>query len=225
MLKNMSCVFLMVSSVAFGQASAREIARAPHAFSADLVVTKAGDQARSQRGRVYVLQDKVRIETPEFAGNFFIVDGEREAAWYVRPRQWIFMDAKQSSLLTRVFVAVEPSDPCREWQVMESVAGVEDTAGEWRCDRVGRDTVDGRAALKYSVMSRQNRRSYRWIDPEHRFPIRLETEDGTVVAVQHIVDAPQPVTLFAIPAVYKKFDPLQLIQQLMDSDVMVKPPK
>src|SRR3984957_2120093 len=70
------------------------------AFSADLVVTHAGSPSKEQRGRVYVSGAKVRIETPEFADGFFIVDGDRSAAWFVRPGRLVFMDAEQSSPLT-----------------------------------------------------------------------------------------------------------------------------
>ncbi len=66
--------------------------------------------------------------------------------------------------------------------------------------------------MKYLAMSSRGRRSYRWIDLQRDFPVRLETEDGTVVALENIVDAPQPSSLFAIPPDYHKFDPAQLIE-------------
>ena len=40
-----------------------------------------------------------------------------------------------------------------------------------------------------------------------------------------IVDAPQPSSLFAVPPDYRKFDPMQLINQIKQSDVWVEPPK
>jgi hypothetical protein len=135
------------------------------------------------------------------------------------------MDAKQSSPLTQLLVHVDPNDPCRQWQVMENIAGTSDAGGEWRCELLGGDVVDGRETMKYLVTSRQNRRSYRWIDPQREFPVRSETEDGTVVALRNIVDAPQPSSLFAVPPDYAKFDPMDLIEQLKRSDVWVEPPR
>ena len=41
------------------------------------------------------------------------------AAWFLRPRQRVFMDARRSSPLTQIFVRVEPTDACRQWRAME----------------------------------------------------------------------------------------------------------
>ncbi len=193
-------------------------------FAADLVMTNAGGKTADKPGRVYVSRDKVRIETPDFADNFFVIDGERGAAWFVRPKQWVFMDAKQSSPLTQVFVTVDPADPCRQWDAMETIAGVAG-AGRWECSRIGADALDGRDVVKYRVVSRAGRVSYRWVDPQRAFPVRFEGEDGSSVAVAHISEAPQPASLFAIPAAYQKFDPLVLIELIKKSDVWVEPPK
>jgi hypothetical protein len=214
----------MVSSwMLLGLASLGAVARA-QAFSADLVTRNVGVQPNGQ-GRVYVSGGKVRIETPGFADGFFIVDGERSAAWFVRPQKRLFMEARQSSPLTQLFVPVDPNDPCRQWQVMETVARVTDGGGDWRCDLLGREVVDGRETMKYLARSGRNRRSYRWIDPQREFPVRLESEDGTIVALEHIVDAPQPSSLFTLPADYHEFDPMQLIDQIKRSDVWVEPPR
>lgn len=66
-------------------------------FSADIVSTNADGQPAGPPGKVYVSNDKVRIETPDVAGGFFIIDGATNAAFFVRPSQRVFMDAKQSS--------------------------------------------------------------------------------------------------------------------------------
>ena len=193
-------------------------------FSADLVTRNVGFQPGGQ-GRVYVSGGNVRIETPGFADGFFIVDGDRAAAWFVQPRRELVMDARQSTPLTQLLVRVDPDDSCRQWRVMERIAGVTGEGGEWRCTLLGADLVDGRETKKYEVISRRNRRSYRWIDPQREFLIRLETEDGTVVALENIVDAPQPSSLFAVPPSYRTFDPAQLINQMKQSDVWVEPPR
>src|ERR1700733_14712618 len=139
---------LMVSScMLLGLAGPGAVARA-QTFSADLVTRHVGVQPNGQ-GRVYVSGGKVRIETPGFADGFFIVDSDRSAAWFVRPRQRLFMDARQSSPLTQLLVPVDPNDPCRQWQVMETIAGATEGGGKWRCDLLGREVVDGRETMKY----------------------------------------------------------------------------
>jgi hypothetical protein len=202
-----------------------EAAAPAQTFSADLVVTRADGKPNGRPGRVYVSSGKVRIEAPDFADGFFIVDGDSRAALFVRPRQRLFMDAKQSSPLTQLLVPVDPHDPCRQWQVMETVAGVIDGAGDRRCESVGQDVIDGHETMKYLVISGHGHRSYRWIDPQREFPIRVETGDGTVVALENIVVAPQSSSLFAIPPDFHKFDPAQLIEQVKQSDVWVEPPR
>jgi hypothetical protein len=214
---------VMLLCLVFGPTGFGAVARA-QTFSAELLTKKAGGQPADQPGRVYVSNQKVRIETPELADGFFVVDGERRTVLFARPRQHIFMDAKQSSPLTQVFVTVNANDACRTWQIMEAIAGGMDDLNDWRCDRLGRDIVDGRETIKYQVASRDHGRSYRWIDPQREFPVKLENEDGTAVMLENIEDAPQASILFAIPTDYRRFDPVQLIEQIKQSDVWVAPP-
>jgi hypothetical protein len=84
--------------------------------------------------------------------------------------------------------------------------------------------MDGRTVVKYEVGADPARRSTRWVDVRRRFPVKVERADGTVVMLESIVDGPQPATLFDVPANYRMFDPLQLIDRIKQSDVWVEPP-
>jgi hypothetical protein len=220
MSKPVVCVPLVLLCLLCGPA---RFASAEHeaAFTADLGAIKPGSQSKISVGRVYVSQSRIRIETRDLPDGFFIVDTARPAAWFLRPRQRIFMDAKRSSPLTQIFVRVDPNDACREWQAMERVAG-SPVETEWRCEPLGPDALGGTDTLKYQVVSR-GKSGFRWVDPVRGFPIRVENPDGTVVTVEAIVDAPQAPPLFTVPANYRKFDPLQLIEQIKQSDVWVEP--
>jgi hypothetical protein len=193
------------------------------AFSADLLITRGG-RPHGRAGHVYASSGRVRIEAPQFSDGFFVIDGDSHAAWFVRPGQRVFMDARRSSPLTQLLVRVEPDAPCRQWQIMERVAGGTDGDAEWRCDLLGQEFA-GRETLKYSVVSSRGQRSQRWIDRRREFPVRIETEDGTMVALENVVDAPQPSDLFTIPADYHKFDPAELIERIKQSDVWVESPR
>ncbi len=193
-------------------------------FVAELGAIKAGSPSKETMGRVYVSRGKVRIETHDVADGFFVVNADQPAAWFVRPQQRVFMDARRSSPLTQVLVRVDPANACRQWQAMEVIAGAAAGGAEWRCARIGLEDVNGHEALKYEVTSRDGRRSYRWIDPLRQFPVRVENGDGSVVTLDAIVDAPQASTLFTVPTGFRKFDPLQLIEQIKLSDVWVEPP-
>jgi len=198
-----------------------ESAAHAQSFAADLETIQAGGGSKAPLGRVYVSDGKARIETRQLPDGFFVVDVDAAAAWFVRPRQRVFMEARRSSPLTQTFVRVDPEDACRQWQIMENGAGATGGPDAWRCDRAGEGAIDGRRAVKYRTVSPQGRRSAIWIDPERHFPIRIESEDGSVVSLERIVDAPQPPSLFTLPQDYRKFDPSQLIDQIKKSDVWV----
>jgi hypothetical protein len=217
-------VSLVVPCVLLGLIGLAAVEQAP-TFSADLVITGAGNKPGGRPGHVSVSHGKVRIDAPDIRDGFFIVDGVNPASWFVRPRQQIFMKAKQSTPLTQLLVPVDPAAPCRQWQIMEQVTGVEKTAGEWQCDLVGNEVVEGRETLKYQAVSGRGERSYRWIDRRREFPVKLESANGATVALKNIVDAVQPQELFVIPESYREFDPQQLIELIKQSDVWVESPR
>jgi hypothetical protein len=206
-------------------------------FSADLVRKDAAGTASRPAGKLNVLNGKVRIEIPDAPGGFFLVLGDADAAYFVRPAQKIFMDARQSSQLTQVLVAVDPDDPCARWQAMAKIAGAASEGTGWRCERIGDDTIDDRRAIGYRATSPRNQRYVAWIDSRLHFAVRLRSEDdaqdgagggtgdGAVLDLVNIREAPQPEELFAVPAGYRKFDPQQLINIIKQSDVWVEPPR
>jgi hypothetical protein len=208
----------LVSSVVAGAVPA-----VAQQFSADLVGAQdagaQGNVAAAPAGRVRVLGDKVRLETPEIADGFFLIDGAKPAAYFVRPRARVFMDARQSSRLTRIFVTVDPDDPCRQWQAMAQQAGLEQQ--DWRCERLGEEMIGERNTIAYRAVSPSGRELSGWIDRERRFPLRVKTEDGTIITAEHVRDEPQPADLFQIPPGFRKFDPQLLIDRIKQSDVWV----
>ena len=187
-------------------------------FSAELVGAQ-GNAGAVSSGHVRVLGDKVRLETSEIADGFFLTDGTKPAATFVRPRTREFMEARQTSLLALTFVTVDPDDPCRQWQAMAQQAGLE--AQDWRCQRLGEEMIEGRNTIAYRAVSASGRQLLGWIDRERRFPLRVKTEDGTIVTAEHVRDEPQPAELFEIPPGFRKFDPQVLIDRIKQSDVWV----
>jgi hypothetical protein len=193
-------------------------------FSADLVRLK-DDGASPLAGRLRVSSDKVRIETPELSEGFFVIEGAKPAAFFVRPAARLFMEARQSSRLTRIFVQVDPDNPCRQWEAMAKVAGVVDQGAKnqdnWRCERVGEETIDGNDTITYRAVLAPNQELFGWIDPARKFPLRIKTEDGAVITARNIRDEPQSAQMFEIPSGFRRFDPEALIRQIKQSDVWV----
>jgi hypothetical protein len=122
-------------------------------FSADLVVSNAAGGIIGSPGKIFVADRKVRIETAEFPNSYLLVDGTVPAAYLVRQRLRVFMDAKQSSRLTRLFVSSGGTDPCPQWRSMGEVAGIEGDSSRWHCEVEEPETVGGRATTKFETTS------------------------------------------------------------------------
>jgi hypothetical protein len=221
MNRHATAFFVMVAGIGGLIWCGHDVARASQ-FSAELVTGKADGDAMTPAGKVYVDELKVRIETPEFPDSFLLIDGSVPAAYLVRTLARVFMDAKQSSRLSRLFVPLTGDDPCPQWQVLAEVAGIPDQAGHWRCTAAGHDNVAGRNTVKFDATSPRGH-SVGWIDPELKFPLKIEIEDGSVFLLQNLQDGPQSADLFVVPAGYKKFEPRLLIEWLKHSDVLVEP--
>jgi hypothetical protein len=189
-------------------------------FSAEIVMMKDGGAA-APAGKLYVSGNKERIEAPQLAGGFFVIDSAAPSASFVRPSARQFMDARQSSPLTRIFVPVDPENPCPQWEAMAKLAGVPDQGG-WHCERIGQEMIAGTSVIAYRAISASGRILLGWVDPMRKFPLRVKTEDGTVFEVGNLHDEPQPSELFKIPENFRKFDPRALIDRIKQSDVWVE---
>ena len=196
---------------------AGSVAAEAQQFAADIVMQRGA--VTTQAGRLHVLDGKVRIETPEAADGFFLVDTAKPSAYFVRPAAHIYMDARQSSQLTRLLVPVDPDEPCRQWQAMARLAGLAEQ-GDWRCERAGQEEIDGRQASVFHAMFGSAQISG-WIDRSRKFPLRIKTEDGTIIAFEQIKNEPQAASLFELPPNFRKFSPEALIEQIKQSDVWV----
>jgi hypothetical protein len=208
------CLALILTSAG----ASAEPSAAP-AFCADIVSRDAAGAAVGTAARLYVANRRVRIETSAPTDGFFVIDGEAGTALFVQPAQRIFMDARQSSRLTQLFVPVDTHDPCRQWQAAAKNAGVPSSGSDWRCQRIDTAIPDNSGTFEYRVLSPDP--SQRWIDPILEFPVKLRAADGTTIALEHIRVEAQPASLFAIPPGYRKFDPQALIERIKHSDVWV----
>jgi hypothetical protein len=152
------------------------------------------------------------------------------AALFVGTTQRVFMDAKQSTRLTQIFVPVDPHDPCPQWRVAAQNAGVPGAAGDWRCTRgaaagarAGAGSGSASGTIEYRVDSPDQNFSLRWIDPRLEFPVKVKAADGGTIALENVRVEAQPASLFTIPAGFRKFDPQGLIDRIKHSDVWAGP--
>jgi hypothetical protein len=203
-------------------AAAAPIARPAQAqqFAAEIVRRNAGGDLVGKPARLFVADHKVRIESPDLPNHILIVDVAIPAAYALAPAQRLFMDVGLGSELTRLFVPLDPDDPCRQWRTMAAVAGPL-VPGEWHCTVEGRETVEARSVVKFNIASPEGR-GIRWVDPTLKFPLKIETADGAQLAVRNIEEGPQAAEKFDIPADYKKYDPRRLIEYLKHTDIWVE---
>jgi hypothetical protein len=196
----------------------------PRPFAADIVIQDAGGALLGGTAKLRAANHQTRIETPGASDGFFISDTDAGTALFVHSAQRLYMDARESTLLTQIFVWVDSHDPCRQWRAAAATAGVMNT-GEWRCELIERVTLGERELLEYRVRTPDRRSSYGWVDPSMDFPVKWQSADGKLFALENIVFEAQPASLFNIPSDYRKLDPQALLERIKHSDVWAEPGK
>jgi hypothetical protein len=197
-------------------------ARAPE-FSAEIVSRDAAGLPLGAPAKIYVSNRMVRIETPEAAAGFFLIDADTGIARFVLPGQRAIMDAGQSSRFTQVFVAIDADDPCLKWQTAAINARGSGASAGWRCERTEERITGGHSVIGYRVEAADAATSLRWVDAALGFPVKLSAADGTSASLERIRIATQPAELFAVPEGFRRFDPRALIERIKHSDVWVNP--
>jgi hypothetical protein len=217
----LACICFLVSCA--GAARAQQ-------FSAE-IVTRHGDAGGDARdvasvrmGKLSVRDGRVRIEATDFADGFFLLDtmAATPTAYFIRPAARLYMEARQSSRLTQLFVPIDPEAPCQQWQAMARLAG-RAAEGEWHCERLGEETIGGRSTIVFRVSAADGQAYSGWIDRILKFPLQIKTGDD-VLMLEEIKDEPQPASSFELPGNYRKFSPEALIEQMKQSDVWVFKP-
>jgi hypothetical protein len=194
-------------------------------FSGKVVTTNPDKDTVVAPGRVLVRDGKVRLEPADFPGGFFLVDPSADIAYFVKPTRRVFMEARQSSRLVPILIALDPDAPCEQWQAIGRITGLGNPNRAWQCTRLGAELIDGRETIRYQAVAPDASSYDVWIDPRIRFPVRVRVEVGVVTDIKDIEEKPQPSDAFELPAGYSKFDPQGLIDRIKQSDVWVEQPQ
>jgi hypothetical protein len=167
-------------------------------FSADLVRQKPQNVAAT---KVSVSGDKVRFDvagqqkTPSYA----IIDVAQRASTMVLPDNKSYVVSPPGHLSSSIplFRIDDPANACRAWEKAMHNPGT--------CKKVGDDTLNGRATVKYSGAMENGDTGTAWVDTKLKFVIKWEGEK-TVAELQNIKEGPQDAKLFEIPTDYQKMD-------------------
>jgi hypothetical protein len=179
-------------------------------FSADLV-NGVGAGKAAQAERIYVADGKMRIEMAERGA--LLVDPVAKRSYMVMDAQKTYVEMPRGGAVASILMPIDPDNPCPQWQELARSSG-KDPDGAWTCKRVGPETLNGRAAIKYQATSPKGEQIYGWIDPKLRFLVKSENAKHQGMELRNIVEGPQDGSRFVLPSGYHKLDVRQAIGKL-----------
>jgi hypothetical protein len=180
-------------------------------FSAEVVdLQKPGTPTQA---KIYFAKDKLRME-PQSAGGkggAIIMNLATQTSTVFLPQQHMYMEMPaqgQSQRQTYAFFQpIDVENACGDWQKTPHAQG-------GSCRKVGKETVNGRATVKYEGTSSTGDVSYFWLDPKLRFPVKWQGK-SSAGELRNIQEGGQPASLFEPPAGYTKMDVGGMMQQHM----------
>jgi hypothetical protein len=212
------CLLIALTAVA-----ARALESPAREFSADIISRDSSGAVPATVARLYAARGKVRIEPVELAGGFFLIDHEAPATLLVRPGQRVYMNARQSSPLTQIFVPVDIAEPCRQWRSAMEDAGAGKRADRWHCELHAKVEMHGRKTLEFRTTSTEDVADKRFIDVQLQFALKVIAADGSSLSLENIRVNPQQADLFTLPGNYRLFDPRAVVERIKHSDVWAGP--
>jgi hypothetical protein len=170
-------------------------------FSADVVYLDPKPSARSTRtgssshspSKLYVSENRVRLETHGFTDTILLVNGEENTAAILFPARKAYQPWAAGSF--QYFRVQNAEDACPDWQKA--------TAQKAVCEKVGPEMVDGRPAVKYQDKKGLDpERAAVWIDVALKFVVKWEAA-GASAELRNIHEEKQAADLFVVPPDYK----------------------
>lgn len=196
-------------------------------FSADVVRTP--DPGGSTM-RVYVGADKLRMQTLDHGqpDGSVIWDAAQHATTIVIDREHAYIASGPGSVVNAVltqngapamwqlFRPSSASDPCTAWNTLMQSMPHDSAPPHLTCRALGSESVNGRAAHKWSVTSTQRGAAQTgtvWIDDQLRVVSKSQDQNGTM-QLENVRVAPQPDAVFEIPPGYHPLDTSALMARL-----------
>ena len=223
-LRPLIAVLGALSSLAAFGSDSPALSSPAREFAADVVRRDSHGGSAVVVARLYAARDKVRIETIDVPGGFFLID-PASSALLVRPAQRIYMNARQSSRLTQIFVPVDAADPCVQWRAAREDAGAGTGGEHWICERLGGLVfrVDAGDLATGDRAADDRGAEQRFINAQLQFPVKALGADGASLTLEHIQLIPQSAELFRVPADCHLLDPHALVERIKHSDVWAGP--
>jgi hypothetical protein len=176
-------------------------------FSADVVYlavaakpgvpAKASAPAPHDASRLYVSNERLRLETSGFDRTILLADRAEHTNFALFPTQKAYQPL--SSAPSEYFRVGKADDACADWQkaVDHKIS----------CEKVGPEAVAGRRTIKYLNKGASPAATAAvWIDVALRYSIKWEGA-GASAELHNIKEAKQAAELFAVPADYAPLTP------------------
>jgi hypothetical protein len=195
-------------------------------FSADITNPREPTKPPT---RVYLGGGKLRMEStdPDSRGAL-VLDPASHTVLLINDQEHMYIDAGMLAPVVasgfapmmHFFRPVAGGDPCAEWNTTVdqfSALIQQHRSGpppQFTCRSLGSETVDGRPAQKWSVSSNVDSRTTTvWVDQRLRV-ISRSADDNDQMEMKNIHEGPQPATLFAAPAGYRKLGLSEMLASL-----------
>ena len=171
-------------------------------FAAD-VIYRSGENPRAAAiatetpshapSRLYVSNDKMRLETRGSMGTILLVNSEEQTTYALFPSKKEYEPVAGG--LSEYFRVKDAENACPDWQNA--------AAQKIDCEKIGHELVDGRQTVKYRNKGASDvAASAVWIDVVMKFVVKWESA-GTGVELRNIQEGQQAADLFTLPADYE----------------------
>lgn len=183
-------------------------------FSGDFV-NIGKDRSRSGPSKIFVGKDKMRMETNEggeVGMGAAIVDFVNQKTIFLVPQQKMYMESMPQMKMQEKNMLFRPDDPNNACPQYISLVKKHNPNENVTCRKVGEDTVNGRATIKYAGTS-NNGSGFVWIDPKLRFVVKWLNDKGDGTELRNIQEGSQDARLFVVPPDFHKFDMQQMMRQ------------
>jgi hypothetical protein len=165
-------------------------------FSANVVyfdVPRIADAKPPQTpSKLYVSQDKIRLQTYGFTDTVLLMNGAEHSTVALYPGRKVYQPLAGSSQYFRVQNA---NDACAAWQKA--------TDQKIECEKVGEEEVNGRHTVKYLNKNAKGASTAAlWLDADLKFVVKWETAT-TGAELSEIKEEKLSSEMFVVPDEYK----------------------
>lgn len=184
-------------------------------FSADMVVS--GPSGKVSDGKFYHTATKDRFDSTitlpaigkqpaRVKETHMIIDHDQKLIFHLDPQKKVILVNYAMQMADNAGFSGDKS--CSE--LAKAAGAVVSMKGASNCKQVGSETVNGRATTAWEMQMGmgvvQLGKWTVWVDPQLKIGIRWRTADATTGELLNIQMGPQPASLFAVPADYRRQD-------------------